>query len=73
MDHGLASVIKETTDAHNIARGRVPRIVFDPSERVRPLGYWSFVTAGAPVIGVVAGVPLVALFGWRTIFLMQAP
>lgn len=47
--------------------------MFDPSERVRPLGYWSFVTAGAPVIGVVAGVPLVALFGWRTIFLMQAP
>ena len=28
--------------------------MFDPSERVRPLGYWSFVTAGAPVIGVVA-------------------
>lgn len=47
--------------------------MFDPSERVRPLGYWSFVTAGAPVIGVVAGVPLVALFGWRTIFLIQAP
>ncbi len=47
--------------------------MFDPSERVRPLGYWSFVTAGAPVIGVVAGVPLVAIFGWRTIFLIQAP
>jgi MFS family permease len=47
--------------------------MFDPSERVRPLGYWSFVTAGAPVIGVVAGVPLVSIFGWRTIFLMQAP
>lgn len=47
--------------------------MFDPSERVRPLGYWSFVTAGAPVIGVVAGVPLVSIFGWRTIFLIQAP
>ena len=47
--------------------------MFDPSERVGPLGYWSFVTAGAPVIGVVAGVPLVAVFGWRTIFLTQAP
>ncbi|GBL20909.1 uncharacterized MFS-type transporter Yvk [Acidimicrobiaceae bacterium] len=47
--------------------------MFDPSERVRPLGYWSFVTAGAPVLGVVAGVPLVAIFGWRTIFLIQAP
>ena len=47
--------------------------MFDPSERVGPLGYWSFVTAGAPVIGVVAGVPLVAVFGWRTIFLTQGP
>ena len=47
--------------------------MFNPSERVGPLGYWSFVTAGAPVIGVVAGVPLVAVFGWRTIFLIQAP
>lgn len=47
--------------------------MYGPSERVRPLGYWSFVTAGAPVLGVVAGVPLVAIFGWRTIFLIQAP
>ena len=47
--------------------------MFDPSERVGPLGYWSFITAGAPVIGVVAGVPLVAVFGWRTIFIIQAP
>jgi MFS family permease len=47
--------------------------MFGPSERVGPLGYWSFVTAGAPVLGVVAGVPLVAIFGWRTIFLIQAP
>lgn len=34
---------------------------------------WSFVTAGAPVIGVVAGVPLVDLVGWRVIFFVQAP
>ena len=47
--------------------------MYDPSERVGPIGYWSFVTAGAPVLGVVAGVPLVAIFGWRTIFLIQAP
>ncbi|MEY2765783.1 MAG: hypothetical protein RL552_688, partial [Actinomycetota bacterium] len=36
-------------------------------------GMWSFVTAGAPVLGVVAGVPLVATVGWRIIFLVQAP
>jgi len=47
--------------------------MFAPHERVRPLGWWSFTTSGAPVIGVVAGVPLVELFGWRVIFLVQAP
>jgi len=47
--------------------------MFRADERVRPLGYWSFVTAGAPVIGVVAGTPLVEIFGWRVIFFVQAP
>jgi len=47
--------------------------LFEPHERVRPLGIWSFVTAGAPVLGVVAGVPLVSAVGWRVIFLAQAP
>ena len=47
--------------------------LFEPHERVRPLAMWSFVTAGAPVLGVVAGVPLVSSVGWRVIFLAQAP
>ena len=47
--------------------------IFDRSERVRALGYWSMVAAGAPVVGVVAGGPLVEAFGWRTIFAAQAP
>ncbi len=47
--------------------------LFPPDQRVRPLGYWSFVSAGAPVIGVVAGAPLVEAVGWRVIFLIQAP
>lgn len=47
--------------------------LFPPEDRVRPLGYWSFVTAGAPVLGVVAGAPLVDAIGWRVIFLVQAP
>ena len=47
--------------------------LFDAGERVKPLSYWSFVTAGAPVIGVVAGAPLVDIIGWRAIFLIQAP
>jgi MFS family permease len=47
--------------------------LFADDERVRPLGVWSFVTAGAPVLGVVAGTPLVEAFGWRVIFLIQVP
>lgn len=47
--------------------------LFPPDQRVRPLSYWSFVNAGAPVLGVVAGAPLVEAFGWRVIFLVQAP
>ncbi len=47
--------------------------MFEPGERVKPLSYWSFVTAGAPVIGVVLGGPLVEAVGWRAIFAVQAP
>ena len=47
--------------------------LFEPHERVRPLGLWSFVTAGAPVLGVVMGGPLVETIGWQMIFVIQAP
>lgn len=47
--------------------------LFEPTERVKPLSYWSFVTAGSPVIGVVIGAPLVDAIGWRAIFAIQAP
>ncbi len=47
--------------------------LFEPSQRVRPLGYWSFATALAPVLGVVMGAPLVESVGWRVIFAVQAP
>jgi EmrB/QacA subfamily drug resistance transporter len=47
--------------------------IFEHDERVRALGWWSFVGAGAPVIGVVLGGPLVEAVGWRAIFLVQAP
>ena len=47
--------------------------LFEPNERVRPLGLWSFVTAGAPVLGVVMGAPLVESIGWRMIFVIQTP
>jgi MFS family permease len=47
--------------------------LFEAEERVKALGYFSFVQAGAPVLGVVAGGPLVEAVGWRVIFLVQAP
>lgn len=47
--------------------------LFEPHERVRPLGLWSFTTAGAPVLGVVIGGPLVESIGWQMIFIIQTP
>ncbi len=46
---------------------------FPPTERVKAMGWWSFAGAGAPVIGLVIGGPLVDLFGWRWIFAVQPP
>jgi predicted MFS family arabinose efflux permease len=37
------------------------------------MGYWSMVGAGAPVLGVIAGGPIVEALSWRVIFVVQAP
>jgi len=47
--------------------------VFDTSERVKALGFWALVGAGGPVIGVAVGGPVIEAFGWRWIFVLQAP
>jgi EmrB/QacA subfamily drug resistance transporter len=47
--------------------------LFDPRSRSQAMGYWSLVGAGGPVIGVVAGGPIVEAFGWRWIFVGQVP
>jgi EmrB/QacA subfamily drug resistance transporter len=46
---------------------------FPPERRAQALGYWSLVGAGAPVLGVVIGGPLVDAYGWRWIFVIQTP
>ena len=47
--------------------------VFDHEDRVKAMGWWSLVGAGGPVIGVVVGGLLIQTFGWRSMFLVQAP
>ena len=46
---------------------------FPEEDRVKAMGWWSLVGAGAPVLGLVAGGPLVDAIGWRAIFLLQTP
>jgi len=46
---------------------------FSSNQRAQAMGWWSMVGAGAPVIGVVAGGPVVQAFGWRWIFVAQVP
>jgi MFS family permease len=46
---------------------------FEKKQRVQAMGFWSLVGAGAPVIGVLVGGPVVERFGWRVMFLAQVP
>ena len=42
------------------------------AKRVKALGWWSLVAAGAPAIGLVVGGPVVEAVGWRPVFAVQA-
>ncbi len=42
---------------------------FGAEQRARAVGWFQFAMTGAPTIGVVAGGPLLNIFGWREIFL----
>lgn len=65
----LAQVIGGATQPTSMA---LVMLVFAPEDRVKAIGYWSFVAAGAPAIGLALGGPLIDLFGWRLIFVVQA-
>ena len=45
---------------------------FPPEERVKALGWWTLVAAGAPAIGLAVGGPLIEIVGWRAGFGVQA-
>lgn len=47
--------------------------VFPSEQRVKALGYWGLVMAGGPVLGMVAGGPVIDHLGWRWIFIAQVP
>lgn len=45
---------------------------YPPEERAKAMGWWAMVAAGAPVIGLIVGGPLIEAVGWRALFLVQA-
>ena len=47
---------------------------FSQEDRVKAMGWWSLIGAGAPVLGVVLGGPAIEAVGsWRVIFAAQVP
>lgn len=40
--------------------------------RARAMGWWTMVAAGAPVVGLTIGAPVVEAIGWQMLFLLQA-
>lgn len=46
---------------------------FPEDDRVKAMGFWSLIGAGAPVLGVVIGGPIVEHVSWRLIFAAQVP
>lgn len=45
---------------------------FPAEDRVKAMGWWSLVAAGAPAIGLALGGPLIDALGWRAVFAIQA-
>src|SRR5438477_629814 len=56
----------------SLFRHRLVRRV-ESSDRYEWWGFWSLVAAGAPVLGVVAGGPIVEHVSWRVIYIAQIP
>lgn len=46
--------------------------VYAPEDRTKAMGWWSFVAAAAPAIGLVVGGLVIDSVGWRLLFAIQA-
>lgn len=64
----LGTVVGASTQPTSLA---MIMAAFRPHQRARAMGYWSFVSAGAPTVGLIAGAPLVDAVGWRALFVVQ--
>ncbi|HEX6424137.1 MAG TPA: MFS transporter [Acidimicrobiales bacterium] len=40
--------------------------------RARAMGWWSMTAAGAPVVGLTVGAPVIDAVGWQVLFLLQS-
>jgi MFS family permease len=45
---------------------------YPPERRARAMGWWAMVAAGAPVIGLIIGGPVIDQIGWQMLFVLQA-
>lgn len=45
---------------------------YPPEERAKAMGWWAMVAAGAPVVGLVIGAPVIDAVGWQMLFVLQA-
>lgn len=74
---GALVVVRTFTGIEGAATGPAAMAIinrsFPPEDRVKAMGFFSLVAAGAPVVGLVAGGVLVDAFGWRALFLLQLP
>lgn len=46
--------------------------VYPPEHRTQAISWWSMGGPGAAALGLILGGPFVELFGWRSVFLLQA-
>lgn len=65
----LAAIVGAATQPTSLA---LIFSVYERRDRVRATGWWAMMGAAAPAAGIIAGGPLVDLFGWRIVFVLQS-